>query len=199
METDKIREAILKKAKGEADKIVADAEIKAREMIEKAKDQWKNKFEEEKKKIISEAHREASRIMAQTSLKTRQGILQEKDNVINVIIENVKKELSKEVMDSKVFLPLIIKEAIDAFETDKQVRIYAAPKDIKVVHEIIKEDSELKEKIFEVKELDCLGGIIAESTDGMVSIDNTFDMRLEMLMPKILPDLGKKLFGADEH
>jgi len=198
METDKIREAILKKAKGEADKIVADAEIKAREMIEKAKDQWKNKFEEEKKKIISEAHREASKIMAQTSLKTRQGILQEKDNVINVIIENVKKDLSQEVMDSKVFLPLI-KEAIDAFETDKQVRIYAAPKDIKVVHESIKEDSELKEKIFEVKELDCLGGIIAESTDGMVSIDNTFDMRLEMLMPKILPDIGKKLFGADEH
>ena len=198
METDKIREAILKKAKGEADKIVADAEIKAREMIEKAKDQWKNKFEEEKKKIISEAHREASRIMAQTSLKTRQGILREKDNVINVIIENVKKELPEEVMDSKVFLPLI-KETIDAFETDKQVRIYVAPKDIKVVHEIIKEDSELKEKIFEVKELDCLGGIIAESTDGMVSIDNTFDMRLEMLMPKILPDIGKKLFGADEH
>lgn len=198
METDKIREAILKKAKGEADKIVADAEIKAREMIEKAKDQWKNKFEEEKKKIISEAHREASRIMAQTSLKTRQGILQEKDNVITVIIENVKKEFSKEVMDSKVFLPLI-KETIDAFETDKQLLIYVAPKDIKVVHEIIKEDSELKEKIFEVKELDCLGGIIAESTDGMVSIDNTFDMRLEMLMPKILPDIGKKLFGADEH
>ena len=198
METDKIREAILKKAKGEADKIVADAEIKARETIEKAKDQWKNKFEEEKKKIISEAHREASRIMAQTSLKTRQEILQEKDNVINVIIENVKKELPEEVMDSKVFLPLI-KETIDAFETDKQVRIYVAPKDIKVVHEIIKEDSELKEKIFEVKELDCLGGIIAESTDGMVSIDNTFDMRLEMLMPKILPDIGKKLFGADEH
>lgn len=198
METDKIREAILKKAKGEADKIVADAEIKARETIEKAKDQWKNKFEEEKKKIISEAHREASRIMAQTSLKTRQEILQEKDNVINVIIENVKKELPEEVMDSKVFLPLI-KETIDAFETDKQVIIYVAPKDIKVVHEIIKEDSELKEKIFEVKELDCLGGIIAESTDGMVSIDNTFDMRLEMLMPKILPDIGKKLFGADEH
>ncbi len=198
METDKIREAILKKAKGEADKIVADAEIKARETIEKAKDQWKNKFEEEKKKIISEAHREASRIMAQTSLKTRQGILQEKNNVINVIIENVKKELPEEVMDSKVFLPLI-KETIDAFETDKQVIIYVAPKDIKVVHEIIKEDSELKEKIFEVKELDCLGGIIAESTDGMVSIDNTFDMRLEMLMPKILPDIGKKLFGADEH
>ncbi len=198
METDKIREAILKKAKGEADGIVADAEIKAREMIEKAKDQWKNKFEEEKKKIISEAHREASRIMAQTSLKTRQGILQEKDNVINVIIENVKKELSKEVMDSKMFLPLV-KETIDAFETDKQVTIYVAPKDIKVVNEIIKEDSELKEKIFEVKALDCLGGIIAESTDGMVSIDNTFDMRLEMLMPKILPDLGKKLFGVDEH
>ncbi len=198
MEMDKIRGAIFKKAKGAADEIVADAEIKAREMIEKAKDQWKNKFEEEKKKIISEAHREESRITAQTSLKTRQGILQEKVNVINVIIENVKKELSKEVMDSKVFLPLI-KETIDAFETDKQVRIYVAPKDIKVVHEIIKEDSELKEKIFEVKEFDCLGGIIAESTDGMVSIDNTFDMRLEMLMPKILPDIGKKLFGADEH
>ena len=32
----------------------------------------------------------------------------------------------------------------------------------------------------------------------MVSIDNTFDTRLEMLMAKILPEIGRKLFGAGE-
>lgn len=196
METDKIREAILAKAKGEADTITAESEAKAREMIAKAKDQKKQRFEEEKNKIISEAQREASKIRAQASLQARQGILKEKDTILNMITDKVRKELSQLMIDKESFLPLVT-EAIEAFETDESLRLYVAPKDISVVQEIINNESHLKEKIFEVKEFDCLGGVYVESKDGTISIDNTYDMRLEMLMPKILPEIGKKLFGDE--
>jgi vacuolar-type H+-ATPase subunit E/Vma4 len=197
METDKIRDAILKKAKGEADQIIADAKTRATEMIDKAKDQRQYRFEDEKKKRISEARREASKIMAQSSLKSRQDILREKDAILNTIIEKVKNQLSQTVMDKEHFLSLV-RETVDAFETDKQVVLFVSPKDLDTVRRFIEDDNNLKDKISDVKELDCLGGILAQTMDGMVSIDNTYDTRLEMLMPKILPEVGKNLFGAFE-
>jgi vacuolar-type H+-ATPase subunit E/Vma4 len=197
METDKIRDAILKKAKGEADQIIADAKARATEMIDKAKEQRQYRFEDEKKKRISEARREASKIMAQSSLKSRQNILLEKDAILNTIIEKVKDQLSRTAMDKEHF-PSLVRETVEAFETDNQVVIFVSPKDLNTVRLFIEEDSELKDKISDVKELNCLGGILAQTMDGMVIIDNTYDTRLEMLMPKILPEVGKNLFGELE-
>ena len=197
MKTDKIREAILTRAKEDADKIVSDAGIKAQEMIEKAKDQRKQQLEEEKKKIISEAHLEASQILAQAALRSRQEILKQKDAVINEIITMAKDELSQGVKGKELFAHLI-EEAFDALKTEDKVRLFVSLKDLSIVREVIEENSKLKEKITEVKEIDCMGGILMEVANGMVSIDNTFDTRLEMLLPKILPGIGKKLFGVDE-
>ena len=197
METDKIRDAILKKAKGEAEQIMADARTRATEMINRAKEQRQSRFEDEKKKRISEARREASKITAQSSLKSRQDILREKDAILNKIIEKVKDQLSRTTMEKEHFLSLA-RETLEAFETDKQVVLFVSPKDLTTVRSFIEEDSNLKDKISNVKELDCLGGILVQTEDGMVSIDNTYDTRLEMLMPKILPEVGKNLFGVFE-
>jgi len=49
-----------------------------------------------------------------------------------------------------------------------------------------------------VGEIDCLGGILAEDAQGKVSIDNTYDTRLEMLLNKVLPEIGQKLFSDGE-
>ena len=197
MKTDKIRKAVLNKARDDADKITSDAGLRASEMIEEAKDRRRQRFEKEKEMIIDEARREASKILAQASLKARQEILKQKNAVINEIIAKVKNKLKQAAPDKKSLLHLI-KEAIDAFETEDTVRIFVSHKDAGDVSKIIEENSSLSEKITEVREIDCLGGILAEKTNGMVSIDNTFDTRLEMLMAKILPEIGRKLFGAGE-
>ncbi|GAI43759.1 unnamed protein product [marine sediment metagenome] len=51
-------------------------------------------------------------------------------------------------------------------------------------------------KIMEIKEFDCAGGVIAENIDGKVSIDNTYETRLEMLLPQIVPEISRELFGS---
>ncbi len=198
METDKIKKAILDKAKADADKIISDAEIKAKEIIEKSEEQKELKFEEEKAKIISATHREASKILAQASLKSRQEILKEKDAVINEIIKKVKDELSQDIKDKELFIRLI-KETLEALEDEDSVRLLVSSKDLEIIREVVAENSGLKEKIAEVEGIDCIGGIMIETINGMVSIDNTFDTRLEMLIPKILPEIGKNLFGVDKN
>ena len=197
METNKIRAAILKEAQGEVEEIIANARVKAEELMTNAKEQKKKRFEEEKNRVISEARREASRILAQSSLKARQEVLKEKDDVINEIISRVKKDLLGKAMDETVLIYLI-GETVQAFETEDKLRLLVSPGDIAVARKVVKENDSLKEQIAEIVEFDCLGGVMAESMDGMVSIDNTFDMRLEMLTPKILPRISRELFGDDE-
>lgn len=189
---EKISEAILAKVKAEAQDIVAEAEEKARERIARAGEQQAAKLEEEKGALIAEAREEATRVLAQSAITARQELLLAKTSIIDEIINNAKKTFSEISSDQGSLLDLI-KEAIDALDTDK-ARIYLLPKDAGSVRQSLKGDKQLADRITEIRELDGAGGVIAEDINGRIRIDNTYDTRLEMLLPKLLPEIGKELF-----
>ena len=189
---EKISEAILDKVKVDAQQIITEAEEKALQEIEKAEKQLERKFEEEKRKTIEEAEREATIILAQASIKARQELSRTKADMIDKIVSNVKTTLLSISSDESSLLSLV-KEVVDGLGDDK-ARIYVSPKDISKVQEFFEGDKELASRIMEIKEFDCTGGVIAESIDGKFSLDNTYDTRLEMLLPKILPEIRRGLF-----
>ncbi len=189
---ERISEAILDKVKADAQQIIKEAEEKALKEIEKAEMQVERKFEEEKRKAIEEAEREATRIQAQASIRARQELSRTKAETIDKIISRVKTTLPGISSDESSLLNLI-KEAVDGLGDDK-ARIYVSSKDISTVQGFLKRDEGLASRITEIKEFDCTGGVIAESIDGKIRIDNTYDTRLEMLLPQILPEIGKELF-----
>jgi len=189
---EKISEAILDKVKVDAQQIITEAEEKALQEVEKAEKQLESKFEEEKRKAIEEAEREATIILAQASIKARQELSRTKADIIDNIISTVKATLRRTSSDESSLLSLI-KEVVDGLDVDK-ARIYVSPKDISKVQEFLERDKEIASRILEVKEFDCTGGVIAESIDGKFSLDNTYDTRLEMLLPQILPEISQGLF-----
>ncbi len=191
---EKISEAVVSKVRMEAQNIIKDAEKKAQEEIERARKQREAKLQEEKRKMLEEAEEEAARIVAQASIKARRQLSSAKSDVITKIIGKVKQELSEFSSDEKYFLNLI-KEAIDGLGADKS-RIYVSPKDVSRARKFLERDKELASKIMEVKEDNLLGGVIAEDIDGKLRIDNTYETRLEMLLPKLLPEISKELFEA---
>lgn len=191
---EKISEAVVNKVRMEAQNIIKDAEKKAQEEIERARKQREAKLQEEKRKMLEEAEEEAARIVAQASIKARRQLSSAKSDVITKIIDKVKQELSEFSSDENYFLNLI-KEAIDGLGADKS-RIYVSPKDVSMVRKFLERDKELASKIMEVKEDNFLGGVIAEDIDGKLRIDNTYETRLEMLLPKLLPEISKELFEA---
>ncbi len=196
METNEIREAIMKKAREEADQIAAAARDKATALVEQSKEQKTKLVDEEKKKKIDEANREASKILAQADLKERQIILRQKDGIIKDILKQVREGLGQSPMEQDQ-IALLLKEIFDAFESkDLEVRLFVASKDREAVQKAVDSQDDLKGRIVEVKDADMLGGVIAESADGMISIDNSYERRLNMLMPRILPEVGKTLFGG---
>jgi vacuolar-type H+-ATPase subunit E/Vma4 len=191
---EKISEAVIAKVKLDAQNIIREAEEKAQDEIEKAKKQREVRFEEEKGKILGEAEEEAARILAQATIKARQQLSSAKADTIAKIIDGARKELSRISSDESYFLNLI-REATEALGVDK-ARIYVSPKDVSTVRKFLKADKELSGKIVEVRESKCLGGVIAEDAEGKLSIDNTYETRLEMLLPKLLPEINKQLFEA---
>jgi vacuolar-type H+-ATPase subunit E/Vma4 len=189
---EKISEAILDKVRADARDIVKEAGTRATERIEKAKGQQEAKLEEEKNKLIEKAKEEAARILAQASIKARQELLLARTRIIDEIISRVKKTLSGISSDESSPLNLI-KEAINALDVDK-ARIYVSPKDVSIVRKLVARDKKLTDRIIEIREFDGTGGIIVEDIDGKTRIDNTYDTRLEMLLPRLLPEISKELF-----
>ncbi len=189
---EKISEAVVGKIRVEAHNIVREAEERAQEEIEKAKKQRETRRMEEKDKMLEEAEVEAARILAQASIKARQELLRAKADIIAKIIEGVKKNLSGIASDESHLLSLI-KEAMNGLGGAK-CRIYVSPKDVSSVEKFLAEDKELANRIMEVKEFDCTGGVIAEDIEEKRRIDNTYETRLEMLLPKLLPEMNRELF-----
>ena len=189
---EKIGEAILDKVRGEAQDIIKDAENKARETIENAKREREAKSEANKNRLIEQARGEAARVLAQASIKSRQELSRAKADIIDDIVSQVQTKLSN-ISSNQSSLMGLIKEVVDGLGADK-ARIYVSSKDIKSVQELVRRDEGLAGRIAEIKELESGGGVIVESLDGKIRLDNTYSTRLEMLRPQILAEIGKELF-----
>jgi V/A-type H+-transporting ATPase subunit E len=192
---EKVSEAVLSKVRAETQGIIKEAEEKAREEIEKAKRQREARFEEEKSRMLEEAEEEAARILAQASIKARQQLSSAKADVIAKIIAEARKELSQIPTDETCLLHLI-REAMDGLGVDR-ARIYVSPKDLSTAKKSLEADKEFSARIIEVRESNCLGGVMVEDVEGKLRIDNTFETRLEMLLPKLLPEISRELFVPD--
>jgi V/A-type H+-transporting ATPase subunit E len=191
---EKISEAVVSKVKLDAQNITKEAEEKAQEEIEKARQQREARFEEERSRMLGDAEAEAARILAQASIKARQKLSGAKADLIRGIVDGARKELSRISSDDTQLLNLI-RESVQGLGADK-AKIYLAPKDVGAARKLVKADKELSDKIVDVGEYNCLGGVVAEDVKGKLRIDNTYDTRLDMLLPKLLPEVNKKLFES---
>lgn len=187
-----ISEAVISKVKVEALDIIKEAEAKAREEREKAIKQRGVKLHEEKQRLLGEARQEAARIVAQASIKSRQELSRAKNAVINKMTDRVRQELSQ-ISSNEKYSMTLIQEAVEAIGADK-ARIYVLPKSVDATRKLLESNKELANRITEVKEANFTGGIIAESIDGTLRIDNSYESRLEMLLPILLPEINNELF-----
>jgi len=194
MEAEKIRQAIINKAQQEASGIVDDAQARAADLIEKAEKARDLKFEQIKTKILTEARQKSDKIIAKGAVDARLTVLKQKDLLLKKVISQVKEELAMNPTLPQTWAGLM-DEVISGLDDSHKLRFRVASKDIDAVRKIVADSNTLGKQVDEVGEIDCMGGILAEDIQGKVSIDNTYDTRLEMLLNKILPQIGQKLFG----
>jgi V/A-type H+-transporting ATPase subunit E len=191
---DKLSEAVLDKVKVEAEEIIRQAESTAEERLAKAREQQNTRYEEEKARMMEEAESEASRIRAQTSISARREILKAKNEVIEKIVSGLRQSLA-DLPDNDELTVNLIKEGMQAIG-GKEVMVYVSPGHIESLKSLVSRDQGMSALIKDYKETRCIGGAIIEDMEGGFSIDNTFDTRIETLLPQILPQISKELFGS---
>ena len=194
MGMDKIKEAIISKVRMEAEDITHEAKERAQEEIERARRQREARFAEERGRILTEMEAEAARTLAQASIKARQKLSSTKADIIAEIVDRARRELSRVSSDESHILNLV-REATEGLAAARG-RIYVSPKDVGTVRKLLEAHKDLSDRIVEVRESSCLGGVIAEDVEGKLRIDNTYETRLEMLLPRLLPEISKKLFES---
>lgn len=189
---EKLREGILDYAKREAKKMVNEAEKKAKEIIEEAKRTWEARKKEEERKILGDAKRRAEEILVEAKIKARMNIAKAKNQVIQEAMEAVKRKLLSGNYDRRKSLENLLKESLDAIGY-VDVIVYVRSSDIDVIKSIVK-----KEKLKQVKEIkvndNIIGGVIVESIDKTMIIDNSYDSRLKAIESRMLQILSRELF-----
>ena len=189
---DQISGAILDKVKVEAESIISEAEAKAAGNIAAAKKLKTDSIESAKNKLLAMAKAEANRILARSSIKARQELLSAKATIIEETTEKARKAVAASKSSEKGMASLI-REAVAGLNT-KKAMLFVNVGDVAMVKKVIAADKKLVDVVAEVNETECSGGVIAEDTEGKTRIDNTFDTRLDILLPKLIPEISRELF-----
>lgn len=189
---DKIREAILAKVQAEARDIVREAEARAHEEIATATRHRDHRLLEKKRETLQAAEQEGARITAKGSVEASRNLAAAKADALAGIINAVKKRLA-DTAANESFSPSLLAEAIDGLGGAKG-KVYVPRQHVERARAFIEGDEKLAARIVEVGDLDCMGGAVAEDLEGKLRIDNTFETRLDMLLPRLMPEISRKLF-----
>ncbi len=167
---------ILDEAKKEAEEIIAEAKVEAEEILKKAREEAEKEAERLKRQEISSVNLEMKRLL----LNKRKEIL---EDVLKLVEDRIRK------MDPEEKKKLLEK-LINSCELEEAV-VYSNKDDENIVREIISN----KKGYRYGGNINCLGGVILESTDGEVRINLTFDDLLAQVYESKMSEVSKILFG----
>jgi V/A-type H+-transporting ATPase subunit E len=163
-----------------ADEIISEAESDADEIIAEQERETEQAIAQEREQKLSSAKLEAK----QKRLEARRDVLQDVRSSVEDSIATLegddRKELTRELLDA----------ASEEFDTGDTVRVYGKPEDDALLTDIVSDYDNYEY----AGEYDCLGGVVVESEQSRVRVNNTFDSILESVWEDNLQDISKRLF-----
>ena len=172
-------EEIREEGRQRAEGIVSEAETDAAEIREEAEQEAQRAIEQEREQALSSAKLTAK----QQRLEARRDVLDRvRDRVEDAIADidgEEREQLTRELIDA----------AAEEFDADS-VDVYGAADDRELLESILEE----YEGYSYAGEYDCLGGVVVESTESRVRVNNTFDSIIEDVWEDNLKAISDRLF-----
>lgn len=184
MGLEKVKQDILEKARKEADEILEAAAADARAIMKSAEKQA-----QDCEKALAEEEGKAAELMkrrevASAELEMQKQVLSAKNELIESVFDVVRKRLKLRSDKSR--------------EADVKSLLKAASQEmgVAVVQCNTRDAKFIEGGGLRVAGNDALlGGIIAESPDGRLRVDYSYETLLGQVKAKVLSDVAKKLFG----
>ncbi len=184
MGLEKVKQEILEKAQKEADEIVAAATAEAKAIMKSAEKQMQDYG-----KMVAEDEDKKSELMkrrevASAELELQKQMLTAKNRLIESVFAEVKQKLKTRSDKNR--------EA----DVKALLKVASQEMDVAVVQCSGRDMGFLEGSGLKIARNDAmLGGVVAESPDGRLRVDYSYDSLLGQVRSKVLSDVARKLFG----
>jgi V/A-type H+-transporting ATPase subunit E len=172
---EEIREA----AESEAAEIIAEAEADAERIREERLAEVDRQIDQEREQTLSSAKLEAK----QERLGARRDVLEDVHDEVEAAIADLDDDRRRELTET------LLDATLAEFDDDDAVAVYTRAEDVELLEELVADRNAQVDG-----EVDCLGGVVAESDTSRVRVNNTFDSVLESVWDDELKNISEQLF-----
>lgn len=196
MGLESLREGILTKAREKAKEIIENAELKAKEIISDSLRIYEERVKEARERKYRELRDAYEKKLLEEYTRLNIELLKVKNEMLNEVkielvnrLRNISNDLRKKSLKN------LLKEVLNSelLNVSHGFNVYVVRDDVELIREVLREEG--LERFANIKVLDdrYLGGIMVESTNSELLIDNTYATRLEKALSIIVRRLSKQL------
>lgn len=200
-----LEEALIYRAEVLADEYLNGAERARGQIVEEANKMLRLREERE----ILAAKARAERLYRQRVQAAEIRLQEELDRLrwtlVQSVMEDVTARLTQLAEDDSLYLPLLKRylarggQAIECDELTARVAARDLPRLAPRWDNFVKEAAPGKRVALSPQPLETLGGMLLESADGRIRVDNTFEGRMERLQAELHRAVAERLFASTEH
>ncbi len=191
MSLDTVVEDIRDEAHARAEEIRAEGEERAEEIESAAEDDAQEILETAEQEAEREIEQLREQRLSSAKLEAKQKRLEARRDVLGDVRKQVEAKLAGLEGDTREELTRALLEAASVeFDEDDDVSVYGRAEDADLL-ESIADDYDGYEY---AGEHDCLGGVVVESEQSRVRVNNTFDSVLEDVWEDNLREISNRLF-----
>ena len=189
MGLEELREAVLRRAREEAERIILSARESARKVLEEARAKKEALVEAEKRRLLSEVNYEAR--VAEAKLRARLLVSKARADLVEKVMSKALELLrnmpaEKRSLSLRRLLEESIKEAENSLSGElSRLFVYVSRADLELAREIVEELASSYGIELELRVAEISGGVVVEDPEGRVTVDNSFDSRASVLVSRL--------------
>ncbi|SEH13003.1 V/A-type H+-transporting ATPase subunit E [Natronorubrum sediminis] len=191
MSLDTVVEDIREEAHARAEDIRAEGEARADEIESAAEEDAEEILADAEQSVEREIEQLREQRLSSAKLEAKQKRLEARRDVLGDVREQVEDGLASLEGETREELTrAVLDGASDEFDEGDDVSVYGREEDQELIESIL-EDYDGYEY---AGEYDCLGGVVVESDQSRVRVNNTFDSLLEDVWEDNLREISTQLF-----
>jgi len=190
MSLDTVVEDVRDEARARASEIREAAEAEAEEILDEAEDDADRIREERLADVDDQIEQEREQTLSSANLAAKQERLGARRDVLTDVYDAVEAAVADlDDDDRRELTAAALDASLAEFDDDTDVAVYTRSEDVALLEELVADrDAEVD------GEVDCLGGVVAESDASRVRVDNTFDSTLDAVWDDELKNVSERLF-----
>ncbi len=196
MSLDTVVEDIRDEARARAEEIREDGERRAEEILADAREDAEEIRQQREADVDRQIKQKREQTLSAAKLEAKQQRLEARRDALETVRERVEEELATMEGDTRETLT---RELLDAaateFDESAEVSVYGRADDADLLEDVLAD----YEGYSLAGEHDCLGGVVVESDESKVRVNNTFDSVLDSVWEDNLKEISTRLFEDDRE